>query len=923
MAFFWSPPPPPPPPPSLRLHVGASTEEFLLSAQACTALAILFALFAIVRFKLQRPQVKNHVSVAAVESAKGKVAVIRSGGNGSTSALAYHTKRLLLQSGFSEVRCPLPGAVAEACKGAHVAIDLALEADEHSTSTHGTDTLLSACSANGVGSVILCSDALVGYDPTDDITDGDELWDAGPSLERLAPREAVVASGRLLGLRRAEDALARHHAARAATKAATGGSVVLRLHRVYSPAAEQLSALVPLLLASGVGVACSGARALTNLTHVEDAALGISLAAAKLLAASSRPAEPSGVETMVITDPTLWSAAHLLRCVAATCRLPAPLLPLLLAPLRLLFALASKLLFLPCPSAFLAANTHCHFTGAKAADALGFAPKAGAAALHAALLSVRARTGLALRLVAPLLLAAATLYADALAAPLPACAGGAAAALLSLAYALVPPPSELPAQGEVYPAVVGGGMPLIGHLPDFIKGPVSMFDKLRSRYRSTFTFLVGPQRFTVMVGAEAQKAFAKQKDEMLSQAAVYGFTVPVFGKGIIYDSPLGEYLQQVKLMVHSMNTKSLQNMVPKMIGEAEGYFKAWGDEGTVELRKVFSELIILTASACLMGREIREGLSDDIARIYASLDGGLTPLSTLWPSAPTAAHRERDRARQEMEGIFAPIIAARRSGAIVEDDFLQKIIEFRYKGEVDPNTGESVSTGRGFTDSEVVGLLVVLLFAGQHTSSITSTWLGARLLASPEVCAEVRAEQQRLCPDKASLTYENLVKMDSMRRAITEALRLYPPLVLLMRKVMKAGGMKVGALTIPKGDIVVCCGPSSNLDPRSWHDPTEFKPSRFARPSETSAGGAEATHFDSDLVSHGSQDHVRMMAFGGGSHMCSGRRFGFLQVSTIWTILLRDFELEMLTPIPKPAYNDMVVGPDGPVMVKYKRKARA
>jgi len=63
-----------------------------------------------------------------------------------------------------------------------------------------------------------------------------------------------------------------------------------------------------------------------------------------------------------------------------------------------------------------------------------------------------------------------------------------------------------------------------------------------------------------------------------------------------------------------------------------------------------------------------------------------------------------------------------------------------------------------------------------------------------------------------------------------------------------------------------------------------------------------------------------MLSFGGGAHMCSGRRFGYLQVSTIWTILLRDFDMEMVTPLPKPAYNDMVVGPDAPIMMKFKRK---
>ena len=62
---------------------------------------------------------------------------------------------------------------------------------------------------------------------------------------------------------------------------------------------------------------------------------------------------------------------------------------------------------------------------------------------------------------------------------------------------------------------------------------------------------------------------------------MYKFTIPVFGEGIVYDSPLDERQQQVKLLVHSMNTKGLEAMVPKMIDEAEDYFRAWGDEGEV------------------------------------------------------------------------------------------------------------------------------------------------------------------------------------------------------------------------------------------------------------------------------------------------------------------------------------------------------
>ena len=188
-----------------------------------------------------------------------------------------------------------------------------------------------------------------------------------------------------------------------------------------------------------------------------------------------------------------------------------------------------------------------------------------------------------------------------------------------------------------------------------------------------------------------------------------------------------------------------------------------------------------------------------------------------------------------------------------------------------------------------------------------------RLCASPWVVMPHAPASLTVVRPPPLRRYTNLLQMDGMRRAITETLRLYPPLILLMRKVMAEGGLKVGAHTIPKGDVVGLCAPASNLDPRYWSDVTAFKPERYA------TGADAADMFDSRSVGPGLMQGF-MLSFGGGAHMCSGRRFGYLQVSTIWSILLRDFEMEMVTPLPKPAYNDMVVGPDAPIMMRYRRK---
>ena len=163
----------------------------------------------------------------------------------------------------------------------------------------------------------------------------------------------------------------------------------------------------------------------------------------------------------MLTDPAVWSVGHLLRCLSAACRVPPLLLlllPLLLLPIRLLLSVA-RALGMPVPSAVSALQTHCYYSADKARKALGYSPVAAKSGLHAAMLSVRARGGLPLRLVAPLTAFALTLSADASGDyPLPACAFGAALSLGALLYAFVPPPKALPAQGAIAPPVVSGGL---------------------------------------------------------------------------------------------------------------------------------------------------------------------------------------------------------------------------------------------------------------------------------------------------------------------------------------------------------------------------------------------------------------------------------------------------------------------------------
>ena len=257
------------------------------------------------------------------------------------------------------------------------------------------------------------------------------------------------------------------------------------------------------------------------------------------------------------------------------------------------------------------------------------------------------------------------------------------------------------------------GLPLIGNYIEFAKNPVEFIALCLDKFGPIYTVPMLHKNLTFLLGPEVSAPFFRLNDDFMSQPEVYGFMTPVFGKGVVYDAEPKKRTQQYQSMATGLRTERLKAYVPKIEKETLDYLKRWGESGTVNILDALSELTILTSSRCLHGDDVRENMFEEVSRIYHDLDKGVTPLSFFFPYAPTESHRLRDNARKEMVEIFSKVIKSRKeSGGDTSKntDILQVFIDMVYKD------------GSKLTDDETVGLLIALLFAGQHTSSITSTW---------------------------------------------------------------------------------------------------------------------------------------------------------------------------------------------------------
>ena len=455
---------------------------------------------------------------------------------------------------------------------------------------------------------------------------------------------------------------------------------------------------------------------------------------------------------------------------------------------------------------------------------------------------------------------------------------------------------------------VAEGAPLLGVLPAILTRSLQdVICDQHSKLGSVFTLSSLGVKVTFLVGPEVSAHFFHAAESDISVGDVYKVTVPIFGKGVGYDVDHDTRNEQHRFFADTLRPAKLRSHASLMVREVEEYFARWGQSGTVDLKQEVENVLLLIASRCLLGKEVRDHMHDEVSSLLRELIGGLHLVSLFFPYLPTPAHRRRDRARARLEEIFSRIARLRRSsssagrGAGDDDhDMLQGLLDSRYRD------------GRGTTEAEVTGLLVALLFAGHHTSATVTTWTAARLLRHAEWLHAATEEQRRLLQRNdqneatAVIDYDVLLRMDVLHRCVKEALRLHPVTPMILRRARRPFTVRAqdGAeYEVPEGRMLASPLVVNNLLQGIYREPDVFDPDRFA-------AGREEDRVGGDLA---------YTSFGAGKHACMGEGYAYLQIKVILSHLLRNFELQLVSPFPE-TENMISMRPKGEVMVSYRRR---
>jgi cytochrome P450 len=224
-------------------------------------------------------------------------------------------------------------------------------------------------------------------------------------------------------------------------------------------------------------------------------------------------------------------------------------------------------------------------------------------------------------------------------------------------------------------------------------------------------------------------------------------------------------------------------------------------------------------------------------------------------------------------------------------DFVNMLLESK-----DPETGAAVTDQQA--RDEVIGFFI----AGHETVSSALTWTFYLLSQNPESWRKLKAEVDEVLGGRTP-TVDDVPKLKYVEYVLLEAMRLYPPIFVLMRRAVADD--VVGGYHVPAGSTVVLCAYVTHRHRDFWDNPEGFDPERFT--PERSAHLPRLAYFP----------------YGGGPRKCIGNTFAMIEMPLVVAMVAQKYRVDLVpgqVVFPEPAIS---LRPRDPVMVMLERAGSA
>ncbi|CAF2040886.1 unnamed protein product [Brassica napus] len=329
----------------------------------------------------------------------------------------------------------------------------------------------------------------------------------------------------------------------------------------------------------------------------------------------------------------------------------------------------------------------------------------------------------------------------------------------------------------------------------------------------------------------------------------------------------------LKLSVSSTTSKLKDDLVPFLDKAAE-------ENIVIDLQDVFKRFMFDTASILMTGYD-QMSLSSEIpgyefgeaadfaeeAIFYRHFKPVI--LWRLQNLIGVGIERKMRTASEFFNSMFAKIISTRRKEEKSGGKKEQTINAVTYYLNADTAKYKLLKPSN---DKFIRDVVLSLLVAGRDTSSSALTWFFWLLSKHPQVMIKIRQEI------KAKFDPTDLEKLVYLHAALSESMRLYPPLPFNHKSPLKSDVLPSGHKVKAESKIVICIYALGRMRSVWGEDASEFKPERWI--SEN--GG----------LKH--EPSSKFLVFSAGPRTCLGKQLALLQMKMVAVEIIQNYDFKVV-----------------------------
>jgi cytochrome P450 len=339
---------------------------------------------------------------------------------------------------------------------------------------------------------------------------------------------------------------------------------------------------------------------------------------------------------------------------------------------------------------------------------------------------------------------------------------------------------------------------------------------------------------------------------------------PLLGKTSIFLSEGADWRWQRRAAAPIFRNEILLSFVPVFAAMAERQVARWardaGDApaevGAAMLRTTF-DVIVET----MLGGSEKFDFDRYAQAMNVTLNAATWHYILAMFSAPEwmpyPGQRQAVRAHNYLHGEIDQIVAARAGEPASRRDLIALLTAAR-----DPETGD------GMTRDQVVTNILSFINAGHETTTVALTWT-LWLLARDESLQQQLCDEVQAVAGQQSIAPEHVDRLACCRQTLQEAMRLYPPVPAMVRRVVS--DTQLGEHRLKASTQIVIPIYALHRHEQLWENPNTFDLARFA-PDQAKA-----------------RSRYAYLPFSAGPRVCIGMSFAMMEAVVILATLVRAF----------------------------------